>query len=247
MKEEREGKDRVFITKGRIKVTRYYSATNCSIEFCDYNYTRHNVRWYTIEQGTIKNPYLKKIFGVGYLGEGQYNMASNSKIYRCWYNMMNRCYNKNTRDNFPTYEKCEVCEEWHNFQNFAKWYEENYYQVDSDKMCLDKDILHKGNTLYSPETCVFVPQQVNKLFTKRQRYRGECCIGVWKKEEGFCAGCTKHGKNINLGRYSTQERAFNVYKKFKEELIKEMAEELKCKIPSKLYLALINYSVEIDD
>ena len=40
-----------------------------------------------------------------------------------------------------------VCEEWHNFQNFAKWFYENYYEISGEKMRLDKDILIKGNKM----------------------------------------------------------------------------------------------------
>ena len=47
--------------------------------------------------------------------------------------------------------------EW--FDNPVNGYKEGY--------SLDKDILVKGNKIYSPETCCFVPQDVNILFTKR--------------------------------------------------------------------------------
>ena len=61
---------------------------------------------------------------------------------------------------------CSVYEGWHNFQNFAKWYEDNYYEIEEEQMHLDKDILVKGNKVYSPDTCVFVPETINGLFVK---------------------------------------------------------------------------------
>ena len=51
-------------------------------------------------------------------------------------------YNKNL-----TYTNCEVDEDWLNFQNFAKWYKENYYEIEGEQMELDKDILYKHNKL----------------------------------------------------------------------------------------------------
>ena len=43
----------------------------------------------------------------------------------------------------------------------------------------------------------------------------------------------------------TVEEAFNVYKTIKENYIKEVAN--KYKIPEKLYQALLNYQVEVND
>jgi hypothetical protein len=46
-------------------------------------------------------------------------------------------------------------------------------------MALDKDILYKGNKIYSPDTCVFVPQEINALFVKNDANRGDLPIGVF--------------------------------------------------------------------
>ena len=152
-----------------------------------------------------------------------------------------------------TYDDCIVCEEWHNFQNFAEWYEENYYEVDGKPTFLDKDILIKGNKIYSPQTCVFVPRLINNLFTKRQNERGLYPIGVepYKDTNKFKAYCNTfyNGKNQKkyLGLYNTIEDAFKVYKESKEANIKQVADEYKDKIPDKLYEAMYNYKVEITD
>ena len=121
-------------------------------------------------------------------------------------------------------------------------------------MCLDKDILVKGNKVYSPETCIFVPKTINSLFTKRQNDRGESVIGTSLTQNGkYRAYCSlinpKTGKSKyeHLGCYETQEKAFEVYKYYKERNIKEVADYYKDKIPQKLYDALYNYEVEITD
>ena len=115
-------------------------------------------------------------------------------------------------------------------------------------MELDKDILNKGNKVYSPDTCVYVPQSINSLFTKSDKVRGEYPIGVYKQKDKYVAQLNKgNGKQIYLGSYSTPEEAFQAYKQAKEEYIKEVANEYKDKIPYRLYEALMNYEVEIDD
>ena len=118
-------------------------------------------------------------------------------------------------------------------------------------MNLDKDILIKGNKVYSPDTCVFVPQNINKLFIKRDSSRGEFPIGVhyYKRNKKFGVVCSfgNSSSSAYLGLYDTPEEAFQVYKTFKENQIKQIANEYIDIIPTKLYQAMIEYEVEYDD
>ena len=196
-------------------------------------------------------------FGVGYIGEGKYSRKTHLKIYKCWQKMLQRCYDPYYINKFPTYIYCIVCEEWHNFQNFASWYEENYYECNDERMELDKDILVKNNKIYSPSTCIFVPQRINYLFTKRQNCRGDYPIGVTynKESKRLKVQCNiyKNGKasKEHLGRYPIDKpfQAFYVYKEFKENYIKQVADEYYSKgfIPKKLYDAMYKYEIEIND
>jgi hypothetical protein len=132
------------------------------------------------------------------------------------------------------------------FQTFAEWCQTQIGYRDGFQ--LDKDILFKGNLVYSELHCVFVPQEINKLFTKRDRFRGGLPIGVTMDRNSFRASCNNGtGKAKSLGNFSSAEAAYNVYKSFKESHIKQQAELWKDKISGRLYLALINYQVEITD
>ena len=59
----------------------------------------------------------------------------------------------------------------------------------------------------------------------------------------------KDGKKTRkyLGLFDTPNEAFEVYKKAKEEYIKEVADNYKDKIPTKLYESMYAYEVSIDD
>ena len=206
----------------------------------------------------IENPYEKRYYGIGYLGEGKYKSRENGKItrvYRVWHNMLTRCYNEKYHEKQPTYIGCEAYEEWHNFQNFGDWYYENYYEVEGERMALDKDILVKGNKIYSPDTCIFVPHRINLLFVKRDKVRGKYPIGVYysKQYKKFTSQCSFYNfeenkkKQMNLGCYDTPEEAFKIYKYYKENYIKYVAEHYKDQIPDKLYDAMYNYEVDIND
>lgn len=116
-------------------------------------------------------------------------------------------------------------------------------------MHLDKDILVKNNKIYSPDTCIFVPMRINKLFVKGNPDRRTHIINVYDVGYGkYQARCKKGTQRYeNLGSFNTIEEAFNVYKKEKEKYIQSIADEYKAKIPRKLYDAMYKYEVEITD
>lgn len=241
-----------------MEIVYYKGCRNIKVRFNDEYGAIVDSRYDCFVNKNIRNPYRKSFYGVGYLGEGEYtrtfNTANNRKIMDCWSNMLGRCYSEEQRYKNPTYEDCTVCEEWHNFQNFAKWYEENYYEID-EPLFLDKDILVKGNKVYSPQTCVFVPRLINNLFTKSQSTRGDYPIGVkpyQNNKNKFIAIISethRYGNTVrkHLGICDTIEDTFILYKTKKESLIKEIANEYKQDIPLILYIALCNYKVEITD
>ena len=236
-----------------MEIIEYKNCHNIIVRFNDGFGALVKTRYDCFEKNNIKNPYRKSFCGVGYLGQGKYNSVNSRKILDCWQNMLKRCYDKEYQKKNPTYKNCEVCEEWLNFQNFAKWYEENYYNI-GESLFLDKDILCKGNKIYSPETCILVPRLINNLFTKRQNERGDSSIGVrpYKDTNKFITIISETHRNGKTKRKhlkicDTEEEAFNIYKNYKEKLIKEIADEYKEDIPYNLYLALYKYEVDIND
>lgn len=217
-----------------------YGWDKCIIEF-ENGYS--TMTTYTCAKaGSVSNPYHPSVYGVGYLGVGKY-IRDRNKLSRTWDGMLERSFCKKYKIKKTTYQDVTVCEEWHNFQNFGAWYEENFKPEYMQGWHLDKDILIKGNKVYSPETCCFVPQIINALFVKNDINRGEYPIGVNKKGNMFKAILSLNGKHL----YKTAEEAFQVYKEAKEVKIKKIAEEWRGKISDRTYEALINYQVEITD
>lgn len=207
-----------------------------------------------LKKGAFENPWHPTIAGVGYFGFGEYKKASTKvdrNAYRRWTNMIKRCYDERELKKRPSYEKVTVCEEWHNFQNFAKWYEDNYYEVEDEQMDLDKDILLKGNTVYSPETCCFVPHNINILMAyRRSNRKNGNPVRVNKKSKNcYQVMCQNpHTRKVeHVGTAKTPEEGFIIYKKAKEQYIREVAEIYKERIPDKIYKAMLSYKIEITD
>lgn len=168
------------------------------------------------------------------------------KAYDTWRLMLDRCYSDDFHETHPSYKDCSVCEEWLKFSNFKQWFDRNYVEGYQ----LDKDILVKGNRVYSPQFCCFIPQRINSLLTKQSKATRKSIVGVTERYNGkYLAYYTKNRKNICLGTYDTKEEAFLAYKAHKEAYIKEMAQEYFAngKINEQVYQALMNYEVEITD
>ena len=172
--------------------------------------------------------------------------GKNTKEYALWHSMLKRCYSKPYLEKQPTYMGCSVSDNFKYYHLFHAWCQ-TQIGFGKDGYQLDKDLLIKGNKLYSEDTCVFIPSVLNLLLTKAAAGRGLLPIGVSKNGKGFRAMCAIYGKAKSLGTFDTPELAFEVYKNFKEGHIKEQAELYKDSIDPRAYKALLNYEVSIDD
>ena len=235
-----------------IVIIEYNNVHDIKIQFQDEHKTIVPTQYNKCKDGGIKNPYHPSVQGVGYIGVGKYKSKANGKTtkeYEEWTSMLKRGFNKEYKNKYHTYEDVTVDEYFYNFQNYCEWREDNYYKIKGEQMELDKDILVKGNKIYSPDTCIFVPQRINYLFIKSNAIRGDYPIGInYHKASGkYVAKCSILNETKYLGCYDTPEEAFLVYKKFKEAYIKEVADEYKNKIPQRLYDAMYAWEIEIDD
>ena len=240
----------------KMVIVEYRKWDDVDIYFPKYDWMTKNKQYYDFKNGKIKCPYEPRLFGVGYLGEGKYKAKENGKNtdeYKIYHDMLRRCYDPKYQEKYPTYKGCKVEEYLLNFQHMGEWIDDNYYEIPGEKMCLDKDILCKGNKVYSRDTCIFVPERINSLFTKRDKSRGNSPIGTTPTSSGnYMVQCNNgYGKPNYLGSYSTKKEAFEIYKNYKEKVIKEVIDSYKGKIPepfySRLREAMYNYEVEIDD
>lgn len=237
-----------------MKIIIYNNYQDIVVQFQDKYQTTINSSYDLFQKGSIKNPYSPSVFGVGIAGNKHISRINGeyTKEYRAWQNMLGRCFTKT----YETYDDVTCCEEWLLFDNFYEWLhsQENFEKwLNGEKWAIDKDILVKGNKIYSPNTCCLVPNSVNILFLTRKKSRGDLPIGVHYKEESkkYMAYCSsgKKGSHDYLGLHETKEGAFLAYKNHKESKIKQVAEEefLKGNITKKIYDAMINYKVEITD
>ena len=238
------------LNSGDFKIVKYNNKTNVVIQFLKTGYET-TVRLTNIRNGYVKDPYLPSVYGVGILGT-KYLASINgvkTKEYKLWQSMLVRCYSNTYKKKYPTYEGCEVSDNFKSYEYFYEWCQKQI-GFGNQGWQLDKDLLVKGNKVYSETTCVFLPNEINSLLTRREALRGEHLIGVcWSKtDNAFKAQVNKgKGRREHLGFFKTELEAFNAYKTAKESFVKEQAEKWKGKIDDRAYKALMSYQVEITD
>lgn len=228
-----------------MKVVVYNSCLDIWVEFQDEHKVRVHTTYTNFKNGNVKNPYDKTIVNVGYIGVGKYTVAKNKEPnwkvrYSAWRSMIARCHNPED-SNFDKYIDCEVCEEWHNYQNFAEWYDENIYYVGTERMHVDKDILHEGNKIYSPENCIIVPQSINEIF--------HTSLGKKTKDVDLPYTIRRVSNNRysvayrakSLGVYDTVEDCVDAYMNAKREHIRNKVNELKDELPKHIQEILLNW------
>lgn len=229
-----------------MKIIKYVNSSDINIEFLDdYHFVREHTTYTNFKRGNIKNPFDKEIMGKGCVGDGEYLTHYDSRhihpIYASWASMMRRCYDEQSKDDYLSYYGItEVCNEWLNYQTFAKWYDEHKYETEG-RLHLDKDIKYPGNKLYSPYHCMLVPQRINMLFTNKPNDRG-LPNGIRREGNRYYA---KYNQK-ELGSANSLEAAYKLYATEKEKVIKQVADEYKERIPKELYDAMYDYKVDIN-
>lgn len=199
-----------------------------------------------ILQGSIRDPWFPRTYGVGYSGNAKVSVNGKAKkSHSVWVRILERCYTKDER--LKTYWDVTVCDEWLNYENFEKWYDENH----KEGYHIDKDFTIIGSKVYSPETCTFMPHRINSLigkntFDNKERDKSlPCGVTFNKGKQKYEAKYRNGSEAIHLGTFPTAESAFSEYKRFKEKHIREVVtEEFELgNITETVYNNLMNYEV----
>lgn len=240
----------------KMEIVAYNNDCDITIRFDDGTIREH-VYYSCFKNGIVRNFEVPDVYGVGISGTKRKKVnGKTTKEYSTWVNMLQRCYDPQKWVQFPHYKGCIVSEKWIHYDDFYEWChdQDNWDKVieNPNKYHLDKDIICKGNKIYDPEFCSFVPANVNTLFVKRNEDRGELPIGVSTMKSGrYRARCSMRliGGGYTHHNADTPEEAFLYYKYDKEMLIRKIAEieYAKGTIVKRCYEAMLNYQVEITD
>lgn len=172
-------------------------------------------------RGSIRDPYRKSVCGFGITG----NNSTRTREANTWKSMIHRCYNQNGRS-YSSYggKGVTVCERWRYLDNFLidikslpgydLWYNNpGEYALDKDKLQMN---IPENKKIYSPETCCFISIVDNAKYAGAylnniNKNLSSNYIGVYKVCNNFRAAITNNGTNYQLGVYSSEIAAANIY------------------------------------
>ena len=91
------------------KIIKYIDSNHVTIEFQDKNKANITTCYGNLQKGDFKNPYGKRVFGIGCIGNTRSRNQNGDKkrSYTTWFAMMQRCY-KDCFEKKTTYIDCEV-------------------------------------------------------------------------------------------------------------------------------------------
>ena len=233
---------------GKFTVLAYNGNNDVLIKFLDTGYET-TVFNNQVRTGSVLDYRKPTIYGVGVVGSKLSKDELQLKVYNDWTRMLSRCYSKSSLERYPTYRGCTVSDDFLHYPTFKEWYFEQSSHV-NEGWVIDKDLLCRGGVkVYSPNTCVLLPPEINSLLTTTKAKRGSLPIGVRysKNKQRYQADIGMNGENFSLGIYDTKEEAFTVYKQAREDYLKVKADKYKDQLCERAYNALYNYEVKITD
>ena len=203
-------------------------------------------------KGIVANPLHPKLYGVGFFGVGDYSAKINAEIhpyYDAWRGALRRSYDEKWHVKCPNYIGCQVDSRWHNYQHFCKWVET---QVFFKGYKLDKDLLVKDNKIYGPDTCVFLPNELNCIIASHHTKREGVPNGVYMirnpkfRNKPWVANMSRRGEEGTpdfkcIGYFATPEEASIAYVSEKERYVRERANFWRDRISLKAYEALLKW------
>lgn len=214
-----------------MKIIEYNSREDVTIEFQDEHKLQKRVHYKSFVSGSVRNPYDKTLYGEGFLGEGAFSQINKKKVkaHGVWREIIRRCYSDENKKTQASYKDCVVSEEWKNYSNFYKWYEDNLYEC-SDQLEVDKDILSKEEKIYSKETCLLIPRKINRFCLESKR--GGAFLTPCNR---WSAGIHRRENYIHVGNFDTFEEAEKEFIKCKNAVFQNLVEKYKKELPKHIY------------
>ena len=235
LKTNRIGEEIITKSGYKIKIIEYRNRQDITVEFDDGTQVKSGYNYF--EDGVIKHPCEKSVRGIGFKGITNSQVEHDIRARKIWSSIITRCYVKSNK--YKSYHNCTIADEWLNFQNFLKWYSNNYYELPGETVSIDKDLLSENCKIYSKDTCIFIPMWLNmsiinscdkeRFYNRKPDKYGKYSIYVSYKN-----------KKYFVGYFKLLTEAYNAYKYKKRALILKDFKPYKNLIPDNIYNKILH-------
>ena len=134
-----------------------------------------------------------------------------------------------------------LCDEWKQFDCFEKWYNENYYAIENEKMEFSYRFFDIYNDFISPKTSCFLPIGINEIVKK---------LGGHYKNNGLLLNVERHNRSklykirMNNNQCVAFSDSVEEINAIREILLKkqfwELSQKYKDMLPEQIYARLVN-------
>lgn len=223
---------------GDVIVLEYFGCMNVKAQFLESGHI-FNTQIGELKRVRFRDPCKKILFGVACIGIGVFETRKNNKtvpIHRIWRDMIRRGYDPKYKAKRKSYEHVIVCKDWLNYQNFAAWASLKYVE----NWDLDKDLLSSAFKIYSPETCCFLPPEINQSIPRILKSKLPTGVDT-RNNKTFSIRITIDGIRINKFGYKRIEDASIAYLNLLKEKLSGLAEKYKSNLDVRAYEKLKSF------
>lgn len=233
----------------KLEVLHYENAKTIVVAFCDDKTFPFIAHIGNLRKGKYKNPYTKSVYGVGYIGCGEFSPARDRKAYKSWLGMVRRVFDDYAKTRRPSTVDLLMANEWRCFQNFASWAtKQKGYDISGFE--LDKDLLIYGNNIYRGEYCCFLPREINTALPKRNSstakvypYR-DCNNSLYTL---YQSQSRDYKRGIRISIKGSFSECYNWKRKATQNLLLCLMEKYKDSLDERVILRLSNFYGEKDE
>lgn len=169
---------------------------------------------------------IRSVKGVGYCTDPTLKATESKGVqyesYQKWVSMLTRVHDDKYLSKHPSYRNVTICKEWYDYANFKRWFDSVTFKEKGWE--LDKDLKVIGSEIYSPDTCSFVPKNINYLLLDSGKtIYTDLPKGVtYHKRVGkYYMQCQIADGKYKKQYFETIELALNAYMKLKASVIRE--------------------------
>ena len=134
-----------------------------------------------------------------------------------------------------------LCDQWKQYENFKRWYDENFYEIDNEELEFSYRFWNINNNIISSETSVLIPKEINMVVRNLiKSVNTELMLNVSVQRNLY----TIRMFGETIASSDSKEEIFEIRKAIFKRQMKEFAEKYIGKVPDNVYGRILTLELE---